>query len=860
MADWKLDEALLIEEVIGPVGGGWSPLRDLFRVYQLPREVSDQQVIDAALAGVLKALSRSKISKFGAACTRVRTCHPDAEKVLRDHKARAAHRADLVKQDTRLAESLRHQLNGAPGLIPADVVKLVRESSGRLTRSRVRAVLATVQAAEREPAVDLSGPPPQWTKTKAHLATIGRADLLTYLTETEGLSGQRTTLDLVEKRRQGLRVHRDPASTAETSLLVAIRGWLGTPDGLVAALRHEVFDELRKEKAYGYAELRKAVSAAAKRLRTLGVTDSVDDIAYAVWCGGAGATAEAALTWESQYTEAVGEHRLRDALAVLSNQPNLPDQWRRRQNELAATLTNYDEELTRAAAAEQVSREDAAAIYARIGRDLSDPLVDAGLLRCPPAAPRAVETSADGEQVVISWESSSSTAGLVTYQVHRGAGVVADSVIATTYVDARAPAGEELTYRVTTLREGVPGGSASGKPVFLTRDVVRPTATSRSDAVTIDWELPERALAVRVTRTDDEGGVAPTRVTDVAKTGFTDRSVRQGTTYTYRLQVEYRSGGGEVRMSKGTHVTVACQRVPVGVTDLRVDFDADGLTAAWTPPPHGEVELRVLPPEATAPTQQVVELGAARAVGELLKSAGHRTAGSLRARAAQASGYRVIVAITVLGELAAFGTAVEVDSRATTIGALAANRRGSAVHLRWEWPDGATAAKVVWRRDKRPVSADEPGLSTMDLTRAAYESAGGVTVHTGQGGDYWFGVCTATAHRGTTVLGPMTALHETVVGEARYSVRRAGLLSRKRVFAVVGTTELPVVVLMAKSGTKPTGAADGEEIARTPAGDLTAQTTFDIPVHLRRPVHLRAFPVPSQLRLIPTDVAKLVID
>ncbi|QQQ78182.1 hypothetical protein IOD16_06840 [Saccharothrix sp. 6-C] len=842
MTTWRFDEARFVDEVLKPVQDGWRPDEDLFRVYLLPVEVTDRDTIGTAVAEVGKQFTKQQYRAFRRALEILRGQHAAVSETLLDPARRTAHRSRVEAARGKLATTLRSRLDGAPGLPPTEVDAQARTL--KLPRSAVLAALRQCGGDEREPA-ELPRPaePGRWADTRGHLAQLRHDSLWDYLA---GLGGPTTTEHHLAQRRGKLRVSRSSDSAAETTLLRLIQGWL-EQGSLGDVLRHEVLGYLADRAAYGYAEAVDAAEAAADRLRALGIGSDPLSVAYAVWCERR-FSASAEPSWQENYQRAVHDLRLRAALAVLEQQPGLPGEWPRRRAELEQRLAELDSELERCRAAEQTDVEAAVAGYHRLRESLVDDRIDTALERCRPAAPPSATAVVRGSRVVVTWRPSSATAGRIAYRVSRDGTVLSESTTAGEVVDPDPPNGTPLVYQVHTLRDGNPSSHAAHTtPVTVLGDVLDAEAHGDADSVSGRWRLPDGAIGVLVTRSDGE-------VRDVYPTSFSDHDVRPGESYQYLVRARYRLPDGATALSAGVRLTATCQEVPVAVVDLVAEFDGEDLVARWTPPRRGDVELLELRAGEDPPEPRVVSAGRARRHGVPVR-ADLSGRGTLRGRASAPGKQRTFVPITVLGDLAAIGTPFELDARRRPVTALRLDRLGSTVRLTWEWPEGASAARVVWRRTVKPVGPTDPQASVRDVTRVDYDSRG-VSVPV-PAGDYWFGVCTSHSVDGVPSFGPLTLGREVATGTTHYSIRRAHLFSRRRVLSVEG--DQPDLVVVAKSGVRPMSADDGEVLLRVEGGEAAHDGEFEVPRTLRRPVHLRAFSLDEHVVLVPSRPDDLIV-
>lgn len=367
--------------------------------------------------------------------------------------------------------------------------------------------------------------------------------------------------------------------------------------------------------------------------------------------------------WERDYADAIAEGRLIAALTVLDARP-LPEPWISVRENLRATVDRLAAELARARKLTNGSPEEAAATYLDIGRELSDhPDIEAGLLRCRAVAPERVTARVDSDRVVVTWAPSRSTAGRIGYQVVRGATVLVEDTTALSITDS-PPVGVPCVYTVSATREGVPGEPATSAEVTV---------------------LPE---------------------------------VRE--------------------------LTVSAERPPgkpMPVTDLRATLVGEMVELAWTPQGSGRLAIRVphagaVPPTGVVPAANAELAGRAVAVEDLHYRGGSPggfevddtgrvvPVGRARVAVADLDGERVLIPVTISGEWAAIGQAITIDVPLRVVTGLHAERFGPQVRLRWQWPQWAHDARVVWRAGTPPTSPQDPEASIVDVSRFAYASLG----------------------------------------------------------------------------------------------------------------------------------------
>ena len=850
MSEWHFDSAQFVDEVLKPVQDGWRPDEDLFRVYLLPPDVTDVDVVRAALAGIKRQLGNRQYGGFKRACAQLGALHETATKTLTDPAKSAAHQAVVAARARKLSASLRQSLHGAPGLPEQRVKALVRGSGGALTRTSVLAALAEIGARQLDPvALPATPEPRQWSDTLHLLGRLDHDSLWDYLGAT--LNGTRTGTRDLEARRSKLRVSRDAETTAEQTLLKRIQQWLESGD-LVAVLRHELLSGLMTQVPYGYAEVAAAAEAVAERLVALGLPADPGSTAYAAWCHVTSAESTEP-AWHDDYRAAVRDLRLRHALAVVDGQPGLSDEWRERRAELAAQLAGLDAEIARCRELERRDVEAAVAGYHRVREQLSDHDVDVAIERCAPAAPPSATAVVRDDQVVVSWRPSDARAGRIGYRVTRGTKLICDDTRGLEAVDDDPPGGTPLSYDVRTTRDGNPSTrQARTAAVTVLRDVLDLVLRGEPDRITGRWRLPAGASGAVVRR---DGSPVP----GVRSATFEDADVRAGRAYDYIVTATYRLADGTTVESDGVHASARRQETPDSVTDLTAEAEGDELVVRWTAPALGDVEILELRKNVTAPVQEVVPVSKARAYGVPVRSSSGAGRNWLRAESDVPARGRTLLPVTVLGDLAAIGTPCAVDVRHAAVRSLRVHRFGPTVRLTWEWPSGATSARVVWRTRTKPTGAADPDASKLDVTRVTYDSRG-VSI-TAPAGDHWFGVCTSLVDGGTRTFGPLVFDRGAAPVEVRYSIERVWLRRTRRILVVNGEpgTAVPSIVVVAKSGLRPLDAGDGRELLAAEAGVAPVRVEFAVPPDLRRPVHVRAFSRDEGVHLVAASPGQLVL-
>jgi hypothetical protein len=858
--EWTLENGRFAEEVFRPVADGWDVRENLFRFFQLPLDVTDDAVVDMAVRGVdahLKRNSLSGVHHETAATLRhvVAVVGPQ----IRETARRAEHRRHVLDQRARFVGAVRREMRGMPALRVAELGALVVRYRKRFCRREIEEALTEAGVQVRDPVLleFASAMPTRWPDLRQKLRRIDHAGLAAYLS-AHGLTAEATVVDVARRRDELDRTGSGEALRAEQSVLAAVER-LVTHGTLAATLRRELVDELTEAAEQGAAELDAVLSRPGilGRARALGLPGP-PDLAYAVLCR-ARPLETAESTWRADYDQAVAARDLRAEVEVLRSQPSLPPEWAdvlvRKETELAAV----EVELAAAAAEETADPEAAASRYLAVLRTAQDPAAEAGLQRCHPPAPTAARTQVEGGRVCIDWTPAAVRAGGATYRVFRrvddggrAGRELIDETTHTSAVDIDPPGGVDVRYEVCTVRAGtVSVGRAVTPPVVVLPVVADLEAEAGDDEVWLRWRLPLGAVGVRLSR---QHGAVKVELPTGTTTAH-DPSARSGEHYRYAVEAGY-DVGGERRYAAAAVVAARPQAPPDAVVDLVVVEDSDGTSgvADWTPPAGGAVVLWVThetPPEAHT------LLRADARIGERVTVRGKDPAG-VRIELPADGRRRWIVPVTVAGNLAAVGQAVEHHRRLPPVTALRVVRQGHQVRLTWEWPQRAGEARVLSRAGQRVSGPTDPQASVMRISRARYERSG-CRLPVEAGTELWFAVSVTAYDEGEEVHGPLaqTSLATPVV--LRYAIVVAGRARRR--FQVSGPSPLPRVQVRARAKLPPLTPDDGVAVLVL-APPTTEATTMSADFDLipGRLLHLRAFSMSPGIEMVPENARQLRIE
>jgi hypothetical protein len=353
------------------------------------------------------------------------------------------------------------------------------------------------------------------------------------------------------------------------------------------------------------------------------------------------------------------------------------------------------------------------------------------------------------------------------------------------------------------------------------------------------------------------------RVHGASATGFTDRDVRIGVTYHYRVAAVY-GGDGERHVSPGIVDSVTPEPAPRPITDVTATVvpgpQSLVVHVCWTAPARFGTRLvlsQARPPWPAGTVLPAAELGAygREAGGAVERLPDGRRRMTLGATAVGADGY--LTAVTVGRSQAAIGATVELQM-AEPVRDLTAERFGDHVRVSWRWPADSPAAHVRWSRP----DGEERALL---CSRRRYD-AEGLDLPVGPGPVRVAVQAVALRPSGELLASPAEVAVAGLAPRVRYAITSAGWPRRRRVLELVAESpcELPALVLVRRPGTvMPLRADQGQVVARVPAGRMEPARPLVVPLESPAggPARLRLFAESAApaITLVDPPVRQLVL-
>jgi hypothetical protein len=462
----------------------------------------------------------------------------------------------------------------------------------------------------------------------------------------------------------------------------------------------------------------------------------------------------------------------------------------------------------------------------------------------PPAPPKNLSVVAQGSGFQLRWEPGGKTVD--DYVVVRKAlgapsrpddGDHKQATRDLVSTDLTVEEGMPWHYAVYSRRDGVfSAGAARSGPHLRVAPVRNLLALAGDSEVKLTWTLPNGAVGAEVWRRQGPPPERPgvgTRLSaardSLHNSGLTN-DVPLGYLVVPLFQDPLRSG--VTLQGPGASCLAVPTSPPAPVINLKYEREAGGVRLSWTPPtPQAQVQVRQL---NTAPDIQigtVLSKDQADAWGKPVLAA---TKGSAQVRLPSVI-ETWFVPLTVKGTIAVVGKAVNVVL-VDGLQELAVDHDGRDIHLRWEWPHGATQAAVCYSYDHYPKTPSNGDAIRLDVTLGQYRREGMFTMRRVERRPHYFALFAVTPD-GRLHSEPLTRLVQ--MGESRevrYRIvspqtffSRLTRAARQPELEMNGFGHLPETVLVAKPRVVPTGPDDGQKLMRLPEMELAGTCRVPIP-------------------------------
>lgn len=492
------------------------------------------------------------------------------------------------------------------------------------------------------------------------------------------------------------------------------------------------------------------------------------------------------------------------------------------------------------------------------------PGVDALVLKFPPKPVTGALIAADTKTCsnTLTWEKSPSE-GEISYKIIRKENTAAASIhdkdaveIGTAgiprFVDEKIKAGVDYYYSIYAMRAGVVSEPAFVSGVNLAEIVL--TGKEEGDGyVKAEWKPVEKPASVEVWR--KEGKEAPARGTGeqiaASNSSFTDDSVENDHSYSYRIFVNYQTGGGMTR-TEGVSVTLIPASVPEPAENLTITHIEDDLfEAEWSFEGNEKVTLYCTDQRTSLQYGDVVDIEKVKERLQLLELISS-SKNSCRFRIKGKQTYSVIP-VTVKHNTAVIGehvAAVKLEK----IKVKSTEWINSDLHIRIEWPEDAVSVLVLYGNDNYAKSLeDRVGKTSRNISKKQFEADQALILKNIEKKDYYITLYSACRVNGELIYSEGTRLSfsNRPKADIQYTIRTKGFLN-KQIEVEFKSTEpsflLPEIDLVSKQNSVPVYSNSGSVVRHIPEQTVEGShtETFD----------MKSFPKGSYIKAFFTDENK----
>jgi hypothetical protein len=448
-----------------------------------------------------------------------------------------------------------------------------------------------------------------------------------------------------------------------------------------------------------------------------------------------------------------------------------------------------------------------------------------GLAKSPPDPPASLKAHILGRSIALKWPLSKSK-GDVVYRVVKKAetrpitdkdGELLGETAQGSIDDLKADAGQSYHYAVFSIRGSVVSHTAAfAGPIMRMGDIEDHHVIPGDSSVSVSWDAPKMAKEFQVYR--KQGGIPSGEedgelVPGVRRDGFTDKSLKNDTSYGYLILTVFRDSRGKKRFSQGVTLETTPTKPPQPLKDMDIERRDESIYVKWHPPPKGSVLLfrsNSHPPFSEGeiiPVSRFLELGREIPI---------RQKGNTRLPI-DFQGKIYISPVTVYADTGTVGECKSITS-VRDVDKLEDHIVSGRIFLEWEWPPGAREVVVAYGYDDYPQTPDEPGAITSRFTKEQYDEEAGFPIHKPEEKDHYFRIFVVASDGAKTVYsaGKSHRVRNAGYEEIFYDIVVSRTLLRKPKSAALrlrfSATEflnIPEMLLVKRADRLPTYKSDG---------------------------------------------------
>ena len=401
------------------------------------------------------------------------------------------------------------------------------------------------------------------------------------------------------------------------------------------------------------------------------------------------------------------------------------------------------------------------------------------------------------------------------------------------YEDTTLIPGQIYGYAVFPCINKVPSNQGySGSKAMSTCGVSKLKATPANNMVKLSWEMPEKAIKIRIYRklgsdfTKISLGELLEELTPC--NGFTDTKVKTGQKYSYIVVPVFNGISG---LSEGKFQS-AVECVPCTPPSIVVDLRHSNKTSCncfeWTPSKSGTVKLYISssPLGTQGESLSITDSAFSRSI-EITESDSNRGYAEYRGNL---SNVQFITPVSFNNVVGVIGKAIQI-SNIKDVSNVHLTRTNGKIYVSWDWDSSDKEFCILYRHDKFPASPNDSVAKKVIVTRSLYDMEKAYIVNSVGNDNYFFSIfrfCNVNGEKKYSSPAQCKSIgKKTVVAYSFYKRKRWLFFGECEYWLNIKvespTGQIPDLILVSKKNAQPFRRNDGVKIMDIPGSGNRTQ-------------------------------------